>query len=53
VLCLPLYGELPLADVDAICEAIASIHIAAPRIRAALGDCGTAAELVAGPRIAP
>jgi dTDP-4-amino-4,6-dideoxygalactose transaminase len=50
VLCLPLYGELPLADVDAISEAIASIHAAAPRIRTALAGSGTAAQPVARPR---
>ncbi|MDX2169324.1 MAG: DegT/DnrJ/EryC1/StrS family aminotransferase [Deltaproteobacteria bacterium] len=36
ILCLPLYGELAAADVDAIVDAIRALHASAPRVRAAL-----------------
>jgi len=36
ILCLPLYGELPPAAVDAIIDAIRDLQASAPRVRAAL-----------------
>lgn len=36
VLCLPLYGELPMSAVEAIVEAIREVRAAAPRVRAVL-----------------
>ncbi len=45
VLCLPLYGELAAADVDAIGECIGTLQRTAPRVRAALrgGAAGASA----------
>lgn len=40
VLSLPLYGDLPLADVDAIVECIAGLRTGASRVRAALAERG-------------
>lgn len=36
ILCLPLYGEMPGDDVEAIGECLGALHHAAPRVRAAL-----------------
>jgi dTDP-4-amino-4,6-dideoxygalactose transaminase len=36
VMCLPLYGDLPADDVDAIVDVLLAIRAAAPRVRRAL-----------------
>jgi dTDP-4-amino-4,6-dideoxygalactose transaminase len=38
ILCLPLYGELPVEAVDRVTDLLRMLHRAAPRVRRALGD---------------